>query len=111
MHDRLFSDPKRADLGTLITHGEAVRLDLQTFEDCMRGGTRGRIDADVAEATALGVTGTPTFFLGIVEPDGRVRVVERIAGARPFPVFTDAIDRLLNDAAVPKGHSERDTKR
>jgi hypothetical protein len=37
--------------------------------------------------------------------------VERIAGARPFPVFTDAIDRLLNDAAVPKGHSERDTKR
>ena len=47
--------------------------------------TKGKIDADVAEASKLGVTGTPGFFI-----NGRFT-----SGAKPFPEFKRQIDEQL----------------
>ena len=43
--------------------------------------------------------GTPTFFLGFAESGGKVKVVRRIQGAQPYPVFKAAIDGLLAEGA------------
>ena len=54
-----------------------------------------KVREDMAEAKRLGLTGTPAFLIGQVRPDGTVRVVRKIGGAQPLPVFQDALDGLL----------------
>jgi predicted DsbA family dithiol-disulfide isomerase len=52
--------------------------------------------ADVAEATSLGIDGTPTFLIGKTPRAGEpMTVLGLISGARPFSAFKDEIDRLL----------------
>ncbi len=52
-----------------------------------------RVQADGRRA---GVTGTPTFFLGVADPDGgTVRALRVLKGALPYPSFRDAIESLL----------------
>ena len=53
------------------------------------------VRADVSEARALGVTGTPTFLIGEVTADGLVRVSAVLSGARRLSAFSDVIDPLL----------------
>ena len=43
----------------------------------------------------MGIGGTPTFFLGVVEPSGDVTIEKRLQGAAPFDVFKTEIDALL----------------
>ena len=53
----------------------------------------------MADATALGITGTPTFLIGTI--DRRTNVVqarERLEGAQPMSVLRPVLDRLLADA-------------
>lgn len=54
-----------------------------------------RVEADKTEAAALGITGTPTFLIGKVEPDG-VRVAEIITGVKKVQTFRKVLDQLLN---------------
>jgi predicted DsbA family dithiol-disulfide isomerase len=59
-----------------------------------------RIRADQLEGQKLGITGTPSFVLGLTDPDdpGKVRLTRFIRGAQPFPTFSAAIDALLEEA-------------
>jgi protein-disulfide isomerase len=103
MHDRLFAGPKLADAPTLQAHAKALTLDVAAFDACMLGQAKERVQADLAEAKALGVTGTPTFFIGVVQPDGRVKVAERIVGAQPLAAFAGTIDRLIGEIPGSEG--------
>ena len=51
--------------------------------------------ASVAEGTKVGVRGTPSFLLGLTEPDGTVKATKLIRGAQPYPVFQQQINALL----------------
>ena len=43
-----------------------------------------------------GVTATPTFFLGTLDPKTRqMKVSRRIVGAKAFAVFQQSLDELL----------------
>ena len=43
-----------------------------------------------------GVRGTPTFFLGVTEPNStKLKAVRRIVGAQPYAAFKTAIEELL----------------
>ena len=95
MHARLFASPDRLDRPSLREHAQYVGLRLGAFDRCMNGEVTDKVRADAAAARELSVTGTPSFFLGAIEADGRVRVTRRLHGARPVQDFRQALDGLL----------------
>ena len=97
MHDRLFAAPRQADARTLQAHAEALGLERPAFETCLDRQKSERVQVDAEEANRFGVTGTPTFFIGVVESGG-VRVVERLVGALPVARFASAIERAVERA-------------
>jgi protein-disulfide isomerase len=97
MHDRLFANPEALDGVALATHAKAVGLDAARFKTCLNGEAAARVDDDVAQAQALAVRGTPTFFIGTRQPDGRVKLLHRIPGAVPMNQWRAAIERWLRN--------------
>jgi len=85
-HDRLFADPGAMSPADLRARAEALDLDLAAFDACMTSEqAASRVDADVAAANALGVSGTPVFFVNGV----------RLTGAQPVEKFVVVIDEEL----------------
>lgn len=97
MHDRLFANQKTLGPGDLPQHARALGIDLPTFQQCLDSGKyAGKIRKDLADAQAAGVRGTPTFFLGLTEPnEPKVKILGVIVGAQPYATFKEAIDSLL----------------
>jgi protein-disulfide isomerase len=95
MHARLFADRSRLDLASLREHAQALRLGLEAFDTCMSGEVAEKVRADVDSARKLSIAGTPTFLVGTIEADGRVRVVTRLNGARSMQELRHALDDLL----------------
>jgi len=70
-------------------------LDMTRFELCIKDAANAqRIQDDIDYAGSLGVSGTPSFFIGRVEGDKLVGVVP-LVGALPYESFAAVIDRLL----------------
>jgi protein-disulfide isomerase len=96
MHDLLFQNQAALAPEQLTTHGKALGLDETAFQECLDSGRfAADINKDIADAGAVGITGTPGFLVGVVQPDGRVKVVKKISGARPYADFKAAIDSAL----------------
>jgi protein-disulfide isomerase len=97
MHDALFANQSALDPEQLATHAKAVGVDDAQFQQCLASGKfAADINKDVADAGAAGITGTPTFLVGVIQPgDGRVKVVKKLVGAKPYAEFKAAIDGLL----------------
>lgn len=67
-------------------------LDESEWSACVSGGTHAAaVDASNADARALGLTGTPAFF---VISDGGGRIAQ-ISGAQPYEVFAGVFDSEL----------------
>jgi protein-disulfide isomerase len=84
---------EQEDLGaeTLEELAQEVGLDLAAFEACLEAPeTRQRVAADVAAGRAVGVSGTPAFFVNGVP----------LSGARPIEDFVDVIEKELE---APQG--------
>lgn len=85
-HDRLFAEFGKLSVADLKAHAAAVGLDVTAFNACVDSGRfKTRVEQDVQEAQALGVTGTPAFFV-----NGRA-----LEGAQPLEAFTRLIDEEL----------------
>ncbi|MBV8772851.1 MAG: thioredoxin domain-containing protein [Deltaproteobacteria bacterium] len=85
-HDALFLDQKKLDPEGLKQTARRVGLDADKFNTCFSSDRHSAgIRQDMAEGTALGVTGTPTFFI-----NGR-----ELVGAQPPPKFDEVIDEEL----------------
>jgi protein-disulfide isomerase len=97
-HDRLFANAGTLSEEDLRAHASAVGLDVAAFETCRTGPKRAeRIEADMAEAKAAGVTGTPAFVLngvllrGLQPPDALIaRIDGELGDAAPKPEATQA---------------------
>jgi protein-disulfide isomerase len=62
-HDALFSK-KKADPDTLKEISRDLRLDAAKFQNCLDSGLKASlVQRSLSEAQALGVQGTPTFFV------------------------------------------------
>lgn len=72
-----------------------IGLDAREFGACLGGHATSAVDADVDLAETLSVEGTPTWFIGSVHPDGKVRVTDRLDGAKPLAEF----HRIIGKAA------------
>ena len=85
-HDRLFANQSQLKLDDLKRHARALGLDMNRFEkDLVDLEIKKRVEADMAEARALGVTGTPGFFV-----NGR-----NLSGNQPLEAFVRVIDEEL----------------
>ena len=96
MHARLFANQQALDPTDLLTHATALGLDQEAFQKCMNGAARGKIKRDFKDGVKVGVGGTPTFLLGALEKDGKVRVLKTLSGMQRTSSFTAALDELLS---------------
>jgi protein-disulfide isomerase len=91
-HDLLFERQQGENQGTfnkdkLIALAQELGLDMTQFEPCLnQDQTLERVQADTKEGQALGVRGTPMFFI-----NGRP-----LSGALPFESFKTVIDQALS---------------
>jgi len=96
MHDSLFAQ-KPKDEKEMAQLAATLPLDIPMFETCRKqhDSSDERIRKDTERGKQLQINATPSFALGIVDKDGRLRVEKIITGAQPFSVFEKSISELL----------------
>lgn len=84
-HDKLF-EKQELEAEHLSAHAKALKLDASKFESCMKSNKyNAEIEKDMKEASGVGVSGTPAFFI-----NGKM-----ISGAQPPEAFKKIIDQEL----------------
>jgi protein-disulfide isomerase len=85
-HDALFADQKPWTRDDLIGYAKKLDIKMKPFEECLDSGRhRATIEDDIADGRAVGMSGTPGFFVnGLV-----------LSGAQPLSAFSEVIDREL----------------
>lgn len=99
MHDRLFQNQNQLGAAELPKHAQAIGLKTAEFEECLKSGRHGtEIRKDMEDGQKAGVQGTPTFFLGVQEADGKtIKILRVIVGAQPYGQFKEAIEWALKE--------------
>ncbi|MEM8860643.1 MAG: DsbA family protein, partial [Chloroflexota bacterium] len=93
MHDVLFATQQEWSgnpdhMSLFIGYAEELGLEMESFADCLNSGKyTDLVQAQLEEGFALGVTGTPTFFI-----NGNIFV-----GAQPIQSFGKAIEAILSE--------------
>ena len=91
-HDKLFENQRAIKLDNLKQYAQELGLDMARFDkDMSDQKNKKQIDADMAEAAAMGLTGTPGFFV-----NGRY-----LRGAKPFEDFAKLINAELTRLKIP----------
>jgi predicted DsbA family dithiol-disulfide isomerase len=91
-HDKVFANQSNLKKDAFVQYAKEVGLDVGRFEeDLYSPAPKAAVDADIAEAKALGVTGTPAFFV-----NGHY-----ISGAKPFEEFAEVINSELTRLKLP----------
>ncbi len=99
LYDLLFSSkPENRDqIAQTAVNGKVQ--DMPRFLTCIDGQlAKDKLGAQVKLAKSLEFMGTPTFAIGITQPDGKVLVKRIINGARPADVFEKEIAAVLKGA-------------
>jgi protein-disulfide isomerase len=98
MHDQLFENQHALEPAKLPGYAKAAGLDVDKFNQCLESGKYAdQIRKELAEGQQAGVTGTPSFFIGLTDPkSSEVKVARTIKGAQAFGSFKAAIDSLLD---------------
>ena len=80
-------------------YAASVKMDVAKFQSCLAADKyKTAIDKDIAEGTAAGVSGTPSFVLGRMV-DGKLQGV-RLVGAMPYEQFDAKIQEMLAQVAA-----------
>ena len=98
MHDLLFANQKALEPTDLTNYAKELKLDTSKFQKCLDSGKyANEVKKDIEIGQKAGVTGTPSFFLGVTNPkDPNVKAIKVIKGAQPFSNFKEAIDTTLS---------------
>jgi protein-disulfide isomerase len=95
-HDKLFANQERFEPDDLKRYAQELGLDIARFDkDRDDPELKTKVQEDMAQATALGVKSTPTFFI-----NGRL-----VHGAMPFETFATIIDQELAKQTTPRASS------
>lgn len=95
MHDALFGSHVKLDEAVIRQRAQAIDLDLERLSACLQDDAETGIRADVVSARAAGIAGTPVFLVGRIQLDGRVKITQRLNGARAEADFVSSISKLL----------------
>jgi len=95
MHDELFFTQRKLDEASLRRRAARLDLDPVAFATCLtRGEAAAKVRGDAVMAHDLGISGTPTFLIGLRQADGTVKVMRRLSGSLPFERLEDAIKKI-----------------
>ncbi len=102
MHAMLFGNVKGEDVGSFTSKrlkAIAAKIDglnIDQFNSCFDSGKyKDRVQQDMADGTAAGVTGTPAFLMSyVVNGQTKTKLIE---GAQPFSVFQQDIEAALTE--------------
>jgi protein-disulfide isomerase len=85
-----------------------IALNHDQFNACLESGKyAGEIEKEIAEGTKVGVSGTPSFFIG---PSGSGEKITgtMVTGAQPLASFKQVIDDLLIARQAEKSKPEKE---
>ena len=103
MREQLISHADKLEAAQITGYAQSVGLDMSKFQSCVDSGKYvPAIRADIAEASSVGILGTPSFVLGktaAAEFEG-----VKLVGAQPFEVFEKAILEQL--AKITTAHTD-----
>ena len=95
MHDKIFANHTAMSVDDLKKHARGLDIAADRFDRCVESGQYAEeVNNDVMDGQALGVQGTPTFFVGLTGRDNTIQAIP-IGGARPYAVFKQTFDRFL----------------
>jgi protein-disulfide isomerase len=96
MHDSLFAKQNAIREADMPGRAQELGLDSAKFSECLSSNRyTDEIKRNALDAQKMGIGGTPTFFIGKVDPNGQVTNLKMIIGTRPYDVFKSAIDDAL----------------
>lgn len=94
MRKSIFADSQLLQVENLTTYAKENGLDVGQFETCMTEKIHlKKIQKDIEDAHAIGITGTPSFVLAT--SGGDIVEGEKIVGALPLATFEAKIEALL----------------
>lgn len=98
-HDQIFTKTTSNGTGLALTElpviAKNLGLNVNQFQQCLDSGKfKDEVAKDIADGTAAGVSGTPSWIVGTSSKDGQIEG-KLIVGAQPFSSFKGAIDELL----------------
>jgi protein-disulfide isomerase len=92
MHDKIFANQQKMSRDQYLAYAKELKLDVAKFTKSMDDAAlKAQIEADMADAGKLGVSGTPGFFV-----NGKF-----LSGAKPFAEFATAINAELKRLNLP----------
>lgn len=87
VHDKIYQSADALSDSNLMRYAQEAGLNMALFSSCfMSGASNKNIDGDIADGAALGVAGTPTFFINGT----------KVEGAIPRDVFDKIISTMLS---------------
>lgn len=100
MHTGMFGPAAQHTPEALEAKAAQVGLDMHTYRTCMASGKHtGAIREGVATIESYGATGTPAFFIGIIDKaTGQIKLTRAITGALPYTQFAQALEAALAQA-------------
>jgi protein-disulfide isomerase len=98
MHRKLFRSQPKTD-SEFVSLAAGLSLDVKSFRRCLNDTTESasQIANEKRMAKDLGLDGTPSFAIGVVDSIGTVHVKKLITGAQPLDVFRAALNEMLSN--------------
>lgn len=98
-HDQIFTKTTSNGTGLALDQLPVIAKDLglnvSQFQQCLDTEKfKAEVDKDIADASAAGASGTPTWFIGKSTSNGTIDGT-RIVGAQPYAAFKTIIDQQL----------------
>lgn len=94
MRETLLSHADKLEPEAITGYARAIGLDMDRFNSCVASNKyAASIRADVAEASAAGIQGTPSFVLGKTSEAELTGV--KLTGAQPLAVFEQTLNEML----------------
>lgn len=102
MHDNLFGAPAQHSVQGLEAVATQQGLNLEAYRACIASGrTTEGIRRNAATASSFGATGTPAFFIGLIDKaTNQVKISRAITGAVPFATFAQALETAIAQAVA-----------
>lgn len=98
MHDVMFENQQQLSVDNLKGYAKDLGMVSSKFDFCLDSKKYTRqIRTDLAEAARLGISGTPSFVIGLTDPDdsSKAHVTKYIRGAQSYAQFQAIFDELL----------------
>ena len=94
MHDMIFATSK-TDAASLRLMAQNISMDMDKYDACILAGKDATLAAQKAIGSAIGVSGTPSFVIGV--RNGTKVNGQLVVGAQDISAFKTAIDAQLKN--------------